>query len=513
MYHMSNVSKATPEKIAAIFLPSEQTLSYGELEASANQVANALHAQGVRRGDCIGICVGNSPALLSLICGAQRIGVYYTLMSTKLSADDFSYILQDAGATVAIISADAHPAPAVATMELITKAGQPINLFGIDMRDGALRDWDAICTAASTMLPAAPSPGREMLYSSGTTGRPKGVREPLFEGPYDVIDARNAGVAQVYGVTASSVFLSPCPLYHSGPNRFLSAALNYGATCVIFESFDAARALAAIGDYKCTHSLWVPTMFHRLLQLPAEQREAGRIESLRYAIHGAAPCPVHLKRRMIDWWGPIVDEYYSGTEGIGSTHISAAEWLAHEGSVGRPVGCAVHILGDDGEEVQIGDIGDVYFASTTEFEYWNDTQKTARICSRQGWRTFGDIGYVDADGYLYLTGRKDFTIISGGVNIYPQEIEDAILEDARVMDVAVFGVPNEEFGEEVKAVVQLLNPADASPSLAAALTQHVRQRLGPIKVPRSVDFVTSLPRHQTGKLYKKLLIDQHRQGS
>ncbi len=513
MYHLSNFSAATPEKTAAIFLPSEQTLSYRELEAAANQAANALHTLGVRRGDCIGVCVGNSPALLSLIFGAQRIGAYYTLMSTKLSADDFQYILQDAGATVAVISADAHAAPEIVTRKLSTKTGLPINLFGTGMSDGQLPDWEAIRTAASTTLAVVPSPGREMLYSSGTTGRPKGVREPLFEGPYDAVDARNAGVAHAYAFTASSVFLSTCPLYHSGPNRFLSAALNYGATCVIFESFDAARALAAIGDYQCTHSLWVPTMFHRLLQLPAEQRRASRTASLRHAIHGAAPCPVHVKRRMLDWWGPIIDEYYSGTEGIGSTHISAVEWLAHQGSVGRPVNCAVHILGNEGEEMPAGSIGDVYFESHAKFEYWNDAQKTERIFSRQGWRTFGDVGYVDADGYLYLTDRKDFTIISGGVNIYPQEIEDAILEDARVSDVAVFGVPNEEFGEEVKAVVQLLDPAEASAALAAALTQHVRHRLGPVKVPRSVDFVTSLPRHQTGKLYKKLLIEQYRQGS
>lgn len=511
MYHLSNVSKATPHKTAAIFLPSGQSLSYCELEATANQAANALHALGVRRGDCVGVCVENSPALLALMFGAQRIGVHYTLMSTKLSVDDFLYVVRDAGAKVAVMSAQVHAGPELAVLARTAPTELGVNLLGIGMADSALQDWDAIWRAASPCPPADLCPGREMLYSSGTTGRPKGVRKPLPEGAYDAVDPRNASVAQSYALTAASVFLSTSPLYHSGPHRFLSASLNYGATCVILDRFDASLALAAITDYQCTHGLWVPTMFHRLLQLPLELRTAYPTGSMRYVIHGAAPCPIHIKRRMIEWWGPILDEYYSGTEGIGSTRISSAEWLAHEGSVGRPLDCAIHILGEDGDEVPAGTVGDVYFASHAEFEYWHDPEKTARIRSRQGWRTFGDVGYVDTQGYLFLTDRKDFTIISGGVNIYPQEIENAILEDARVLDVAVFGVPNDDFGEEVKAVVQLVDPSTANAALAEALVRHVRQRLGPIKVPRTVDFVSELPRHPTGKLFKKQLADQYRQ--
>ena len=283
-----------------------------------------------------------------------------------------------------------------------------------------------------------------MLYTSGTTGRPKGVRKPPFETPFDAVDSRNASIARVSGMTEGSVYLSTSPLYHSAPNRYLSTAVNLGATSVILERFDAELALQAIDRFQCSHGLWVPTMFHRLLRLPEEVRLRHRIDSMRVAIHGAAPCPVHIKAQMIHWWGPIISEYCSGTEGIGATFITSAEWLAHRGSVGRAVDGVVHILDGDNREVPTGTVGKVYFESDARFEYWNAPQKTHAMASPQGWRSFGDIGRVDADGYLYLTDREAFTIVSGGVNIFPQEIEDVLLQDRRVADAAVFGYASGE---------------------------------------------------------------------
>jgi long-chain acyl-CoA synthetase len=478
MYHLSQFARATPDKLAVHFLESGKAFTFAQLDRQANRAANALLSLGLKQHDCVALCLENSPELLFLTLGAQRVGLYYTLMSTRLSAADSAYIVKDSQARVAITSA-------------------------------SMEWWHAHFAAASEDSPPFLAPGREMLYSSGTTGRPKGVRKPPFEGEFDGIDNRNAGVAAGFGLDASSVYLSTSPLYHSAPNRFLSAAIHFGATSVVMEKFDAERALAAIGRFTCTHSLWVPTMFHRLLRLEPQVRERYSTASMIHAIHGAAPCPVHVKQAMIEWWGPVLDEYYSGTEGIGSTAITSREWLTHKGSVGRATDGILHILDDAGNELPPGDTGQVYFESNAQFEYWNDPGKTRAVTSPQGWRSFGDIGHVDAEGYLYLTDRKDFVIISGGVNIYPQEIEDVLLQDPRVADAAVFGVPNEEFGEEVKAVVQPARPEQSGPALADALKARCRELLGPIKAPKSIDFELDFPRHATGKLYKKLLRDRY----
>ncbi len=317
------------------------------------------------------------------------------------------------------------------------------------------------------------------------------------------------GAAAAYGFGASSVMLSPCPLYHAAPHRFANVTLHAGAMLVVAETFDPEICLKAIEALSVTHSLWVPTMFHRMLQLPDDVRGAYDLSTHRHAVHGAAPCPVHVKQRMIDWWGPIIDEYYSGSEGVGSTNISSAEWLAHPGSVGRPHDCAVHVLGPDGVELPVGEIGDIYFESTHVFEYLGDAQKTGQATSAEGWRTFGDIGYVDAEGYLYLTDRRHFTIISGGVNLYPQEIESVLLEHQAIKDAAVIGVPNEAFGQVALAVVELVDPAQASDEMKAAIRSFVRARLGPIKTPKAVEFEADFPRHATGKLYKRELIARY----
>ena len=504
MYHLSRFARATPDKVAVRFLESGEAFSFSRLEREANRAANALLRLGLARDDCIVLCIENSPDLLFLALGAQRIGLYYVLASTRLSAADLEYIVKDSGASVAIVSSACTSAETASSLDL-----GGARRVGIGFADTAMERWETHFLAAPDGLPPTPAPGRELLYSSGTTGRPKGVRKPPFEGAFDAVDNRNAAVARSFALDASSVYLSTSPLYHSAPNRFLSAAIHAGATSIVMAKFDAERSLAAIAHFGCTHSLWVPTMFHRLLRLETEVRSRYSTASMVHAVHGAAPCPVHVKQAMIDWWGPVLHEYYSGTEGIGATAISSREWLQHTGAGGRAPDGILHILDDAGRGLPPGETGNVHFESDAHFEYWNDPAKTRAAASPQGWRSFGDIGHLDGEGYLYLTDRKDFVIVSGGVNIYPQEIEDVLLQDPRVADAAVFGVPNDEYGEEIKAVIQPAHSDFTGPAMVQALKARCREPLGPLKVPRSIDFESDFPRHATGKLYKKLLRDRY----
>ncbi len=504
MYHASRFAAATPDRIAATFIPSGRTITFGALEAEANKAANALRALGLQRGDCVGISITNRSEFLSTMLGAQRVGLYYVLLSTKLSVDDLTYVVGDSKAKVVIISKGCFAAEAPEAL-----VGLGAKVCVLDIPGVPFDDWAELTAAQPMTLPAGTSRGRDLLYSSGSTGRPKGILKALPEGVFDAPDPINMGGAAAYGFSDRSVMLSPCPLYHAAPHRFANITLHAGAMLVVAETFDPETCLEAIQAYGVTHSLWVPTMFHRMLQLPEAVRGAYDLSSHRRAVHGAAPCPVHVKQRMIDWWGPIIDEYYSGSEGVGSTNISAAEWLAHPGSVGRPNNCAVHVLGQDGVELPVGEIGDIYFESAQAFEYLGDAHKTSQITSAEGWKTFGDIGYVDADGYLYLTDRRHFTIISGGVNLYPQEIESVLLEHEAIKDAAVIGVPNEEFGQVAMAVVELVDQAKATDEMKAAIRSFVRARLGPIKTPKAVAFETDFPRHATGKLYKRELIARY----
>ena len=317
-------------------------------------------------------------------------------------------------------------------------------------------------------------------------------------------------LAGLFGATDASVYLSPAPLYHSAPLRYCTQFQRLGATGVVMERFDAEQALVQIERQQVTHSQWVPTMFVRMLRLPEETRQRYDLSSLEFAVHAAAPCPVGVKQQMFDWWGEIIHEYYAGTEGNGFVYCSPADWLAHPGSVGRPLNCTVHIVDEENQEVAVGEEGAVYFEGSTlqTFEYHNDPEKTA--ASHLGdWSTLGDVGKLDEDGFLYLTDRKANMIITGGVNVYPQETENVLAVHPRVADVAVFGVPNADFGEEVKAVVQPVDMADASPALERELIAYCREHLADVKCPRSVDFRDELPRHPTGKLYKRLLKDEY----
>jgi long-chain acyl-CoA synthetase len=355
--------------------------------------------------------------------------------------------------------------------------------------------------------------GQDMLYSSGTTGRPKGIKNPLPERrigtPPPLLQALAAGM---FGCSRDTVYLSTAPLYHAAPLRFTMMMMRLGATSIVMDHFDPRLALELIERYRVTLSQWVPTMFIRMLKLPEAERLAFDVSSQKVALHAAAPCPIEVKERMIAWWGPILVEYYGATEGHGSTQIDSREWLAHKGSVGRPLNCTIHILDDGGRELPVGEIGTVWFEGGSRFEYHNDPRKTSGAHNEKGWSTVGDMGYVDAEGYLYLTDRKAHMIVSGGVNIYPQEAENVLVMHPAVADVAVFGVPDEEFGEQVKAVVQPVDMASAGPELERELIDFCRARLTHLKCPRSVDFVEELPRTDAGKLYKRRLRERYWQG-
>jgi long-chain acyl-CoA synthetase len=374
------------------------------------------------------------------------------------------------------------------------------------------------CTDFAAALAAAPAKpiadetsGADMLYSSGTTGRPKGVKVPLSGAAIDAPNALVTIVSALYGVSADSIYLSPAPLYHAAPLRWCMSLHKLGGTTIIMEKFDPETYLELVQRHGVTASQVVPTMFVRLLKLPAEVRARYDVSSLRSVIHAAAPCPIPIKQQMIEWWGPKIYEYYAGTEGNGFCTITSQEWLAHKGSVGKSILGVLKICNEDGAEVPAGQSGTVFFADGPQFEYHNDPSRTAdsRHPKQAGWSTLGDVGYVDHDGYLHLTDRKAFMIISGGVNIYPQEVENLLVTHPRVADAAVFGVPNEDFGEEVKAAIQPLHWADAGPELEAELLAFCREHLSTIKCPRSIDFLEELPRHPTGKLYKRLLRDKY----
>lgn len=498
----------TPEKPALVMAGSGATVSYAELEARSCQGAQLFRALGLRAGDHVALCLENHPRFLEICWAAQRAGLYYTALSTRLTPEEAAYILDDCGAKVFIASR--------ALGELaLALGGRCPALEARFMLDGTVpghASWEE----ALAERPAEPVPdeteGAPMLYSSGTTGRPKGVKHALSGSPLGTPPALLRALVGLYGADAHAVYLSPAPLYHAAPLNFCMSMLRVGATVVVMERFDPREALRALERHRVTHSQWVPTMFVRLLKLPEAERARFDLSSLKVAVHAAAPCPVPVKEQMIEWWGPVLHEYYAGTEGNGFCAIDSAQWLAHKGSVGRALTGEIHILDDAGRELPPGETGTVYFGGGARFEYHNAPEKTEASRSPQGWTTLGDVGRLDDEGYLYLTDRKAYMIITGGVNVYPQEAENLLVTHPRVQDAAVIGVPDEEFGEQVKAVVQPLDMAEAGPELARELLDYCRARLSHVKCPRSVDFEAELPRHPTGKLYKRLLKDRYWKG-
>ncbi len=499
-----------PDKPAFVFAGSGETVTYGQLNEGSNRGAQLFRSLGLKPGDHIALMMENNPAFFQICWAAQRSGLYYTAISYRLQEDEVTYIVGDCEAKVFITSA--------AQAELARKLADTIPgvraRYMVDDTIDGFESWEA----AIGGMPAEPisdeTEGSDMLYSSGTTGRPKGIKVPLAGEALGSNPALLALFQGLYGFDDKTVYLSPAPLYHSAPLRYNMAVTRLGGTSVVMERFDADWCLELIEQYRITHAQFVPTMFVRMLKLPESERLRHDVSSVQVAIHAAAPCPVQVKQQMIEWWGEVIHEYYAGTEGNGFCAISPQEWLTHPGSVGRPLLGEIHICDDEGEELPTGQAGTIYFGGGGDFEYYNDPDKTAdsRHPKDKGWSTLGDMGYLDEEGYLYLTDRKTFMIISGGVNIYPQEIENLLVTHPKVTDVAVFGVPNEEFGEEVKGVVQPAEMGDAGPALAEELMLFCREHLSHVKCPRSIDFLEELPRHPTGKLYKRLLRDKYWEG-
>ncbi len=507
MPHPSVTAETYPHKPAIIMGGSGEMTTYRELDERSNQGAHLFRSLGLKAGDHIGMMLENNRHFLEIVWAAQRAGLVYTPISTHLTRDETAYILDNCGAQLFIGSLKL----AGVAEEVLGEAPGVRHYYMVGgIRDG-FESWEEAIDAQPTTPVEDEGNGTPMLYSSGTTGKPKGVFVPSAPADKDAEPAVAALIGPVFGFGEETVYLSPAPLYHAAPLHYSTAALYLGATVVVMEKFDAEEALRLIEEHRVTHSQWVPIMFVRMLKLPEEVRAAYDLSSMQCAIHAAAPCPIEVKEKMIDWWGPVIMEYYSSSEGIGFTIIDSASWLAHKGSVGVAVLGEIHIVDDDGNELPPGEIGTVYFGGAqTVFEYYNEPEKTAEAYNDSGWATCGDVGYVDEEGFLYLTDRKNFTIISGGVNIYPQEVENILVNHDKIADVAVFGIPNEEFGEEVKAVVQPMNWADATDQTALEILEWLRERISHIKMPRSLDFHPELPRMDNGKLYKRRLVEEYR---
>ncbi len=507
MSYLADHARQTPDKPAMISADTGAAITFGELDAASNRLARVLYDHGLRRGDHIAVLMENNLHFMEPIWAAFRSGLYVTAVNRYLPPDEVAYIVTDCGAKAVVTSLAKHDT-AEALADLIP--GVTLRL----MVGGTIPGWDSYEDALAA---SSPEPldqewmGDSMLYSSGTTGRPKGILRPLPQvGPAEGFALRQ--VANRYGLDADSVYLSPAPLYHAAPLGYVTTVQSWGGTVVMMERFDAEQALALIERYRVTHSQWVPTMFVRMLKLPDEARARHDLSSHRVAVHAAAPCPVEVKHRMIDWWGPVLYEYYAGTEASGSTFITSEDWLTHPGSVGRAALGVLHICDEEGNELPVGQTGLVYFErDAPTFEYHNDPGKTAaaRHPLHPGWNALGDVGYLDEEGYLYLTDRASFMIISGGVNIYPQAIEDALVTHPKVHDVAVFGVPHPEMGEAVKAVIEPAPGHEPDEHLAAELLEFCRARMAHYMAPRSIDFIAEMPRLPTGKLYKRLLRDAY----
>lgn len=497
-----------PDKPAIIVAETGEVRTYKQLDEASNQVAQFFRSRGLGHEDVVAIMLENTPDYYSLTWGAQRSGLRYVCISSRLTADETDYILENSGAKLFVMSASSAALAAQLTTQVERYA------LGGDLP--GYQSFEAAVADMPTTPIADERAGVDMLYSSGTTGRPKGVRVPLPADP--AIDVGNALVMLAMGLyrfNPESVYLSPAPLYHAAPLRWSMTVHKIGGTVVMMKKFDPEGVIAAIEQYRATCGQFVPTHFVRMLKLPEETRSKYDLSSLDCAIHAAAPCPVPVKQAMIDWWGPVIEEYYAGSEGNGMTVIGSNDWLEKvakegRGTVGKAAMGVIHIMGEDNEtELSARQEGTVYFESETVFEYHGDAEKTSSSRNSKGWSTLGDVGWVDEDGFLYLTDRKSFMIITGGVNVYPQEIENHLINHPKVQDVAVIGGPHDDMGEEVIAVIQPVDMTEAGDALRDELVAYAREKLSGVKIPRRIDFLAELPRHDTGKLYKRLLRDQY----
>jgi acyl-CoA synthetase (AMP-forming)/AMP-acid ligase II len=502
-------ARERPDKTAFVMSGSGETVTYRELNDRSNQVAQLFWDAGLRFGDHVAVLMDNRPEYFEVCWAAQRSGLFYTCINWHFTVDEVAYILDDCDAQVLVVS-DTYRDLAAELADKMPRVTVRL-MVGDDLVDGYEPYADA-----RDGYPAEPIAeeveGTPMLYSSGTTGRPKGIKYHIRKEPVGAMPASMGMLTAMFGMDGDSVYLSPAPLYHSAPLFYCMSTMRLGGTVICMEQFDPEGALRLIEQYHVTHSQWVPTMFVRMLKLPDQVRNTYDLSSHRCAIHAAAPCPVEVKLRMIEWWGPIVEEYYSATEGMGATYINSEQYVGHPGSVGRSMLAPIHIVDEAGNDLPAGEIGTVYFEPTTDrpsFEYHKDDAKTRETFDERGWASVGDMGYLDEEGFLYLTDRRTFMIVSGGVNIYPQEAENVLITHPKVFDVAVFGIPDPDMGEKVHAVVQPTSWDDAGPQLEAELLEHCRTQLAHYKCPRAIDFDRELPRQPTGKLYKRLLRDRY----
>jgi long-chain acyl-CoA synthetase len=502
-----------PERPAVVMASGGEVITHAEYERRTNRLAHRLRGHGLRRLDHYAIFMENNARYLECCGAGERSGLYYTCINSYLTAEELAYIVDNSQSQLLITSASKLPV-ARAALAACPRVRQVLVVDGgpavAALDDPRCVDLDA----ATAGLPDTPIAdewlGTPMLYSSGTTGRPKGILRPLAEDPPSQPSPLFHFLNRLWQCEEGMVYLSPAPLYHSAPQANVGLAIRNGGTVIVMEHFDPAQYLALVERHRVTHTQLVPTMFSRMLKLPAAERRRHDLSSLKIAVHAAAPCPVPVKEQMIDWWGPIIHEYYGATEGLGFTACNSAEWLAHRGTVGRVLLGDLHVLDEHRQPLPQGQPGELWFKTATPFVYFNDPERTQATRSADGtMSTVGDVGYLDEDGFLHLTDRSTFMIICGGVNIYPQECENLLITHPQVVDAAVFGVPNEDLGEEVKAVVQVMPGVPADDHFAAQLIAFCREHLAPLKCPRSIDYIDEMPRLPTGKLYKKALREKY----
>lgn len=504
---ISQHAAATPDKIATIMAKTGETLTYGELNSRSIRLARLLRDAGLAPGDVVAIFMENNIRFHEVVWAALRSGMYICTVNRYLTTEEAEYIVTDSGAKALVVSTGLQPVAG----DLAARVSCQVMLSVDGSIDGYERYEDSLAEVDDGPLPDEPA-GDGMYYSSGTTGRPKGIKRTLTGGDFNEPAGLERLFGPVFGFGEDTIYLSPAPLYHAAPFGFTRTIHAMGGTNVIMDRFDALDSLRLIEKYKVTHSQWVPTMFVRMLKLSDDERNRYDLSSHQVAVHAAAPCPAEVKHRMLDWWGPMLWEYYGGSELNGLTLCNSAEWLAHPGTVGKPILGKLHICDEAGVELPTSQPGAVFFErDRMPFEYHNDEAKTkgAQHPEHPTWTKLGDVGYLDDDGYLHLTDRESFMIISGGVNIYPQEIEDCLVLHPMIADVAVIGVPNADMGEEVRAVVQLAEGYEPGDAVAADIIAHAKDQLASFKVPRQVDFEAELPRLDTGKLYKRILRDKY----
>lgn len=500
--------KTRRDQPAFIMAESGEIVTYGELEVRSNRIAHLLRAQGLNRLDHYSIFMENHPRYIECCSAGERSGLYYTCINSYLTPEEVAYIINNSQSQV-LFTSEKKREVAMAAVKDCPNIKLVVVVDGSGNGDDVVNLDEAVSTYPDTPI-SDEYVGVSMLYSSGTTGQPKGILRPLPAEPAGLILPMSQFLKALWQYRPDMIYLSPAPLYHSAPQGAVGLTISTGGTAIIMTRFDPERYLELIEQYQVTHSQLVPTMFSRMLKLPEDVHDKYDLSSLEFTVHAAAPCPIQVKQQMIDWWGPVIHEYYGATEGLGFTTLNSEEWLAHRGSVGKVVAGVLHILDDDMQPCAVGETGTLWFETANAFKYFNDPAKTAEALSEDGsMSTVGDMGYIDEDGFVYLTDRKTFMIISGGVNIYPQECENLLIEHPRISDAAVFGVPNEDLGEEVKAVVQMMPGEATDETMAEELIAHCHDHLAKMKCPQSIDFIEEMPRLPTGKLYKTSLRDKY----